>query len=47
LIMSFLVDIAAMVLAMPRALFPAVADERFHGTVGPLYAAIASAVRPW
>lgn len=41
LIMSFLVDIAAMVLAMPRALFPQVADERFHGTVGPLYAAIA------
>jgi MFS family permease len=39
--MSFLVDIAAMVFAMPRALFPAVADERFHGTVGPLYAAIA------
>ena len=26
---------------MPRALFPAVADERFHGNVGPLYAAIA------
>ena len=41
LIMSFLVDIAAMVLAMPRALFPQVADERFHGAVGPLYAAIA------
>jgi MFS family permease len=41
LIMSFLVDIAAMVLAMPRALFPAVADQRFSGTVGPLYAAIA------
>lgn len=40
-IMSFLVDICAMVLAMPRALFPAVADQRFHGTVGPLYAAIA------
>ena len=40
-IMSFLVDICAMVLAMPRALFPAVADARFHGTVGPLYAAIA------
>jgi MFS family permease len=40
-VMSFLVDIGAMVLAMPRALFPAVADERFHGTVGPLYAAIA------
>ncbi|HZZ96165.1 MAG TPA: MFS transporter [Jatrophihabitantaceae bacterium] len=41
LIMSFLVDIAAMVLAMPRALFPAVADQHFHGNVGPLYAAIA------
>jgi MFS family permease len=41
LLMSFLVDIAAMVLAMPRALFPAVADARFHGNVGPLYAAIA------
>jgi MFS family permease len=41
LFMSFLIDIAAMVLAMPRALFPAVAAERFHGTVGPLYAAIA------
>jgi len=41
LFMSFLVDIVAMSLAMPKALFPAVADERFHGTVGPLYAAIA------
>ena len=41
LVMSFLVDIAAMVLALPRALFPQVADERFHGNVGPLYAAIA------
>ncbi len=41
LLMSFLVDIAAMVLAMPRALFPAVADLRFDGNVGPLYAAIA------
>jgi MFS family permease len=40
-IMSFLVDIAAMVLAMPRALFPAVADDRFSGNVGPLYASIA------
>jgi MFS family permease len=39
--MSFGVDIVAMVLAMPRALYPEVADERFHGTVGPLYAAIA------
>jgi MFS family permease len=26
---------------MPRSLFPAVADLRFHGNVGPLYAAIA------
>jgi MFS family permease len=41
LVMSFAVDIAAMVLAMPRALFPAAADARFHGQVGPLYAAIA------
>jgi MFS family permease len=41
LLMSFLVDICAMVLAMPRALFPAVADTRFDGNVGPLYAAIA------
>jgi MFS family permease len=41
LVMSFAVDIVAMVLAMPRALFPAVADARFHGSVGPLYAAIA------
>jgi MFS family permease len=41
LVMSFLVDIAAMVLAMPRSLFPAIADLRFHGSVGPLYAAIA------
>ena len=41
LVMSFAVDIAAMVLAMPRSLFPAVADARFGGQVGPLYAAIA------
>jgi len=41
LVMSFAVDIAAMVLAMPRSLFPAVADVRFGGQVGPLYAAIA------
>jgi MFS family permease len=40
LIMSFGVDIAAMVLAMPRSLFPQVADERFNGSVGLLYAAI-------
>jgi len=41
LVMSFVVDIVAMVLAMPRSLFPAVADVRFDGNVGPLYAAIA------
>ncbi|MDP9115780.1 MAG: MFS transporter [Actinomycetota bacterium] len=41
LLMSFAVDIVAMVFAMPRSLFPAVAADRFHGTVGPLYAAIA------
>ncbi len=41
LVMSFAIDIAAMVLAMPRSLFPAVADARFGGQVGPLYAAIA------
>jgi MFS family permease len=42
LIMSFVVDICAMVLAMPRSLFPAVAEERFHGPIGLglLYAAI-------
>jgi MFS family permease len=41
LIMSFGIDILAMVLAMPRSLFPQVAVERFHGNVGPLYAALA------
>lgn len=41
LLMSFLVDIVAMVFAMPRALFPQVADDRWHGQVGPLYAALA------
>ena len=41
LLMSFAVDITAMVLAMPRALFPQAAAERFHGGVGVLYAAIA------
>ncbi len=40
LIMSFGVDIVAMVFAMPRSLFPQVAAERFHGSVGLLYAAI-------
>jgi MFS family permease len=42
LLMSFAVDIAAMVLAMPRSLFPATAAERFDGHgVGLLYSAIA------
>jgi len=44
LLLSFAVDIAAMVLAMPRALFPAVASGQFAGSanaVGWLFAAIA------
>lgn len=41
LLMSFLVDIVAMVLAMPRSLYPEVAADRFGGNIGPLYAAIA------
>ncbi len=41
LLMSFAVDLVAMVFAMPRSLFPAVSADRFHGNVGPLYAAIA------
>jgi MFS family permease len=40
LVMSFAVDIVAMVLAMPRSLFPAVAADRFPGSIGLLYAAI-------
>jgi MFS family permease len=43
LLLSFGVDIVAMVLAMPRALFPQAAVERFggEGAVGWLFAAIA------
>jgi MFS family permease len=43
LLLSFAVDIAAMVLAMPRALFPQAAAERFHdpSAVGWLFASIA------
>jgi MFS family permease len=43
LLLSFAIDIAAMVLAMPRALFPEVAAERYGdgGAVGWLFAAIA------
>ena len=42
LLMSFAVDIVAMVFALPRALFPEVADERFGGAGGAawLFAAI-------
>jgi MFS family permease len=42
-LMSFAVDIAAMVLALPRALFPEVAEERFGGpgAAGWLFASIA------
>jgi MFS family permease len=42
LLMTFLVDINAMVFGMPRALFPALATNVFHGgarTAGLLYAA--------
>ena len=41
--LSFAVDIVAMVIALPRALFPEVADERFGGgaAVGWLFSAIA------
>ncbi|WP_371650582.1 MFS transporter [Streptomyces mirabilis] len=39
--MSFAVDIAAMTLAMPTALFPEAAQVRFGGGVGLLYSAIA------
>jgi MFS family permease len=43
LLLSFGVDIVAMVLAMPRALFPEAAAERFggQGAVGWLFAAVA------
>ncbi|GIH17612.1 MFS transporter [Rugosimonospora africana] len=42
LLLSFAVDIVAMVLAQPRALFPAISAQRFHGGgIGWLYASIA------
>lgn len=43
LLLSFAIDIVAMVLAMPRALFPEIAEDRFGGgaAVGWLFAAIA------
>jgi MFS family permease len=40
-LMSFALDIAAMTLALPRALFPQAAATRFHGDVGILYSSIA------
>lgn len=42
LLMSFVVDLIAMGVAMPRALFPELAQERFggHGAVGWLFASI-------
>jgi hypothetical protein len=43
LLMTFLVDINAMIFGMPRALFPALAITTFHGgarTAGLLYAAV-------
>ncbi len=42
-LMSFAVDIVAMLFAMPRALFPEAAEQRFHdqAAVGWLFAAIA------
>ncbi|MER7888619.1 MFS transporter [Micromonospora sp. NPDC094482] len=43
LLLSFAVDLIAMILAMPRALFPEIAHERFggDGSVGWLFSAIA------
>ncbi|SCF13851.1 Predicted arabinose efflux permease, MFS family [Micromonospora matsumotoense] len=43
LLSSFAIDLIAMIMAMPRALFPEVAQERFGGgaAVGWLYSAIA------
>jgi MFS family permease len=45
LMMTFGADIIAMIFGMPRALFPALAQQRFHagpGAVGLLYAAVAA-----
>ncbi len=42
ILLTFAIDIAAMVLAMPKALFPVVADQRFGvSSLGWLYASIA------
>jgi MFS family permease len=45
LLLTFVVDIIAMVFGMPRALFPSMADHVFHGgpsTAGALYSALAA-----
>jgi MFS family permease len=45
LLMTFVIDIVAMVFGMPRALFPELASQRYHGgegTASVLYAAIAA-----
>jgi len=45
LLMTFVVDLVAMVLAMPRALFPAMAEDVFGGgpqTAGLLYSSLAA-----
>ena len=45
LLMTFVVDLVAMVFAMPRALFPALADQVYGGgaqTAGLLYSALAA-----
>lgn len=46
LLMSFLVDIIAMVFGMPRALFPEIAHESFHGPEegGLVFAALFAAI---
>lgn len=44
-LMTFVADIIAMIFGMPRALFPALAENHFHagsGAVGLLYAAVAA-----
>jgi len=45
LLMTFVVDIVAMVFGMPRALFPSMADGVFHGgeaTAGAMFSALAA-----
>jgi MFS family permease len=45
LLMTFVVDIVAMVFGMPRALFPSLAHEVFHGgpsTVGAMFSALSA-----